>query len=131
MGLRERRLAEQIKTTDFADFKKDLDAVTKTPIEVDVDWDTFILYDEYPLSRLRSNVFSPIQDTFASLCQDEMGKEAVAESIKKITITHVDDLDKIDTNLSGGTLAFTVKLNDPEWRLISAYDLTPMLENRL
>lgn len=109
MGLAEKRLAESIKTDKLPAFESKLNDLAGYPIKVNIDWNTFTAYDEYPLSRL-DIVFDDLTSFVKKICTDDMGKEALKEKLQTIALTNTDRQDAVSMELKDNTLALTVQL---------------------
>ncbi|MDP1914820.1 MAG: hypothetical protein Q8L14_01155 [Myxococcales bacterium] len=88
MGLAEKRWVQERKKTDEEAFVAQLKTVTQVEVPVEIDWDAFsanmgdaqyISHDSYGLPNLVK--------AFKEITFDELGKEAVKGSLKKIVIT--------------------------------------------
>lgn len=131
MGLKERRLAEKIKIEEFTPFQQELNSIAGTPIAVTVDWDSFTQHDEYPLSRLKNNVFDPLIGTFTSLCRDQMGKDAVRENIASITATNVLDPEQVGVTFEDKTVTVKVTLHTDAYYAVGESEMITLLESKL
>lgn len=109
MGLAEKRLAESIKTEKLPKFEEKLNERAGYPIKVDIDWNTFTAYDEYPLSRL-DIIFDDIESFVKKICVDDMGKEALKEKLSTIHLTNTDQREAVKMELKDNTFALTVQL---------------------
>ncbi|MFB9080782.1 hypothetical protein ACFFLS_21805 [Flavobacterium procerum] len=109
MGLAEKRLAESIKTEKLPAFEAKLKDKSGYDINVDIDWNTFISYDEYPLSRLEI-VFDDIESFVKKICADDMGKEALQDKMATISLTNSENNDDVKMELKDKTLFLTVQL---------------------
>ncbi|CAD0009047.1 hypothetical protein [Flavobacterium chungangense] len=109
MGLAEKRLAESIKVEKIPAFEAKLKDKAGYDIKVDVDWNTFTAYDEYPLSRL-DIVFDDLESFVKRICSDDMGKEALQEKMSTIHLTNSDNNDDVKMELKDNTLSLTVQL---------------------
>ncbi|KFF04069.1 hypothetical protein [Flavobacterium reichenbachii] len=109
MGLAEKRLAESIKTEKLPAFEEKLKERSGYDIKVDIDWSTFTAYDEYPLSRL-DIVFNDIESFVKKICSDDMGREALQESMKTIRLTNTDDSSAVKMELKDSTLFLNFQL---------------------
>lgn len=109
MGLAEKRLAESIKTEKLPVFEAKLKDKAGYDIKVDVDWNTFTAYDEYPLSRL-DIVFDDLESFVKKICSDDMGKEALQDKLSTIHLTNSDNNDDVKMELKDNTLSLTVQL---------------------
>jgi hypothetical protein len=109
MGLAEKRLAESIKVEKLPAFEAKLKDKAGYDIKVDVDWNTFTAYDEYPLSRL-DIVFDDLESFVKKICSDDMGKEALQDKLSTIHLTNSDNNDDVKMELKDNTLSLTVQL---------------------
>jgi hypothetical protein len=91
MGLEEKRMLKQIKEEVFPTYEAELAKITGTPIAYEVDWDSFA-NNRDALYYLESRVFGPINEGFRDICRDDLGKEAVKESIKTIRVKQVKEV---------------------------------------
>jgi hypothetical protein len=110
MGLAEKRLAEKIKVEEFAPFLSEFHQITGSNIAVEINWDTFIAYDEYSLTRMKSNIFEALTDAFKHICQDQLGKDAIADGVSTIKITNTDDLEKLSFSFENKVVDITLAL---------------------
>jgi hypothetical protein len=111
MGLREKRLAEEIKTTKAVEVKQNIDEMCGAPIELDIDWESFTAYDEYPLTRLRDSFFRDLLETIRLITKDEMGKEAFVARVKRLSVVCTDDPQKSGVELKEAeTLTYIAQL---------------------
>ncbi|MFH6995444.1 hypothetical protein [Flavobacterium sp. FlaQc-48] len=109
MGLAEKRLAESIKVEKLPAFEAKLKERAGYDIKVDIDWNTFTAYDEYPLSRL-DIVFDDVASFVKKICSDDMGKEALKEKLNTIHFTNSENNDDVKMELKEDTLFLTVQL---------------------
>jgi hypothetical protein len=134
MGLRERRLAEELKTKDVAEAQTTIKKTSGSDIVLDINWDTFIAYDEYPLTRLQGSVLPEIVSAIGGLCVDQMGKDALAARVKKITITNLnpdEDFSKAITKLNDSSLDIVVSLAGGTYSCPDGYSIQKYLEDNL
>lgn len=131
MGLAERRLAEQIKTEEFPTFLADLQAAMGFAPDLDIDWASFTAYNQYPLTRMKSNVLESLVDAMKTVGKDDMGKEALAESVQKIAVKNVPTRSDVDMSLSDKTLHLLVSLTEDEYSSCNASDIASFLEAKL
>ena len=105
MGLAEKRLAESIKVEKLPAFEAKLKERAGYDIKVDIDWNTFTAYDEYPLSRL-DIVFDDVESFVKKICSDDMGKEALKDKLSTIRLTNSENNDDVKMELKDDTLFF-------------------------
>jgi hypothetical protein len=96
MGLVERRLAKEIQDTKIPEFKAELKTVTGFEPELDIKWDTFIAFDEWPLNRLRDSMLPSIMEVMKNICIDDMGKDALKAGLTKIILVNTDKGDDVE-----------------------------------
>jgi glycerol dehydrogenase-like iron-containing ADH family enzyme len=131
MGLAEKRLAEKIKVEEFAPFITELHQITGSNIAVEINWDTFIAYDEYSLTRMKSNIFEVIIDAFKHICQDQLGKDAVAEGVSTIKIANSDDLEKLHFSFENKVVEVVVALGGGTYSCWGSGDYIKKIEEKL
>jgi len=87
MGLAEKRWAQDRKKNDEPQFVSQIQAITGTKASVDIDWEGFssnlddsqyIVDQQYGLPNLLN--------ALKEVCEDDLGKEAVKGSLKKVVI---------------------------------------------
>ena len=94
MGLAERRAAKEFETTIYPKLKKEIDEIAGFDIPMEVRWDTLMKEDGYHGSWATGwpkIYFEPLMDALKSICSDDMGKQALKESLKKIVIQDAKD----------------------------------------
>ena len=94
MGLAERRIAKAFQENEYQSFLNEIKEVVGKEVEVDVAWDTLQvegmshLYEEcWP-----QVYFQPLVAALKSVCQDEMGKEAIADELSKVIIKNEEGI---------------------------------------
>jgi hypothetical protein len=90
MGLAERRAAQEFETKRFPQFQKEIHAAVGFEVPIEVNWDSITLegaassYDEtWP-----KIYFQPLIKALQNIGADQMGKDALKASLKKITISN-------------------------------------------
>ncbi len=88
MGLNERRAAKAFQDTKFPALKAAIDAAAGFPLELEVAWDSLThegssnLYDE----GWTKVYFTPLTNALKAIGIDDMGKEAMKASLKRVII---------------------------------------------
>ncbi|TCI90773.1 hypothetical protein [Tenacibaculum sp. M341] len=93
MGLAERRVIKAYQEGEYQNFLSEVKDVIGDEIEFDIDWDS-LPNEKYTKSLeqgLTEIYFKPILNSFKVIAEDEMGKEAIRESVKKIVIKDEND----------------------------------------
>lgn len=109
MGLAEKRLAESIKTEKLPEFEAKLKDKAGYDIKIDIDWNTFTAYDQYPLERL-DIIFDDLESFVKKICSDDMGKEALQDKMTTIQLINTDNNSDVKMDLKDKTLTLTVQL---------------------
>lgn len=110
MGLAEKRKAEAIKTEKLPQFESQLNEAAGYPINVEIDWNSFTAFDEYPLTRLENFVFSDVLGFVKKICSDDMGKEALQDAMTTIHIKNTDQDSEYNVELKDKCLYLTEQL---------------------
>lgn len=109
MGIAEKRTAESIKVEKLPEFEAKLKDIAGYDIKIDIDWNTFTAYDQYPLSRL-DIIFDDLESFVKKICVDDMGKEALQDKMKTIHLTNTENNDEVNMELKDNTLLLTIQL---------------------
>jgi hypothetical protein len=108
MGLAERRATKEFQDDIFPKLKSDILAAAGCPVEIAVEWEKLAAPE---MSHLYSETwpkvyFKPVIEGLKSLCRDDMGKEAVKGSLKKIVFTNESQISSAHrwSTFAGGVL---------------------------
>ena len=130
MGLAEKRLAKEIQAEKLPAFESKIKEIAGYDIKVDIDWDSFTAYDSYPLSRL-DIVFSDLEGFVKKICSDEMGQEALQESMKTIKITNTDNRDEVNMELNDQVLDLKFQLAGDSFSSYTDSQIASYVEKQL
>ncbi|WP_075602434.1 hypothetical protein [Saccharicrinis aurantiacus] len=91
MGLKERRIAQQFEQEQLPELTEQINKAAGFEVEMEIKWETLVaeerfnhlLADSYP-----KVYFQPLIEAFTAICADDMGKEALQESLKKVLIVN-------------------------------------------
>jgi hypothetical protein len=103
MGLIEKRLIKLGREEWVPAAQKELQEVTGCQPVYDVDWDSFSS-DETALNNVQNQGMRRITSAFRVICSDELGKEAVAEQVKRVVLRNVDDPSKKGITVADGAV---------------------------
>jgi len=103
MGLEEKRFVKMLKDEVVPKYTADLQEMSGAKLTYEPDWPS-MENNLVALQNLEYQGMDRINSAFRGICGDDLGKEAVKESIKKIVLMNVDSADKKKISLSGGTL---------------------------
>lgn len=136
MGLAQRRIVAGFQEKEFKAWKKEFDKIVGFPIKVDVKWDTLTRDTHDDAAKCAEYwtivYFDTLNEVFKTLCQDDMGKSAVKESIKSIEIDGSDGSSYRASKFENGVLYFKhapfTNVNDVKER---SSGISKMLEEKL
>ena len=103
MGLNERRKIKELQEVTFPERVKEIEEICGAPIPYDVDWDS--LSDDLEGLNFIDNISCHrLNMALRVICSDEMGKEAVRETVKKVRLVNVKTKEETGLSFSAGTL---------------------------
>lgn len=88
MGLTEKRGIKAFQDSKYAGLVNEINALAGFPLEFDVNWDTLAEADYAHLYEegFTKVYFTPLINAFKAITVDELGKEGLKETVKKIVI---------------------------------------------
>lgn len=131
MGLQEKRLAKNIQDNVLPGFIAETKSITGFEPTLDINWDTFLAYDEYPLSRLEGDILPELLEVFKSICRDEMGREALQSALKTIRLENTDDEEGVELRFADGELYHKMQLAGNTYRRYAADQIITLIEKSL
>jgi hypothetical protein len=93
MGLLEKKAIKAFQDGTYKKLTDEINSIAGYSVEFDVDWDSLALVDQSPAYEkcFTQAFFTPIINAFKEITADDMGKEALKETLKKIVIKHKRD----------------------------------------
>ena len=95
MGLAERRAAKEFETNVFPGLKAEVVKAAGFEMPMEIDWESLQKTDtspDYYRESWTKVYFEPMVEAFKAICVDDMGKEALKGSLKKIVIHNKHDI---------------------------------------
>ncbi|WP_020530097.1 hypothetical protein [Flexithrix dorotheae] len=89
MGLQEKKAIQGIKDQYMGDLQKELNDIVGKELPIEMDWDSFSK-DIDAIKFIPGVAVKRSIDAFREVCNDDMGKEAVQESINQLAITNIE-----------------------------------------
>jgi hypothetical protein len=103
MGLAERRKIKELQDDVLPGRVKEIDEICGAPIPYEVDWESFS--DDLEGLNFMDNVSCHrFNMALRVICQDDMGKEAIRDAVKKIKLKNVKSLDDKSLAFADGAL---------------------------
>jgi hypothetical protein len=99
MGLAERRAAQQFEKNTLPQLKNRIDEAAGFDVLLDIDYTNLMREDPSRYEDLWPKMyFEPLIEAFKAICADDLGKEALKASLKKVEVTNSD---QFGSNLDG------------------------------
>ncbi len=103
MGLNERRKIEELKRDVFPGRVLEIEEICGKAIPYEIDWDS-ISDDATALNYIDNLSCHRLNMALRMICQDEMGKQAVRESMKLVKLKNVKDVESRQISFADGVL---------------------------
>ena len=103
MGLNERRKIKELQDTTLPARVKEIEDICGKPIPYEVDWES-LADDAEGLNFLDNISCHRLNMALRTICVDDMGKEAVRDSLNLIKLKNVKDKSSMKINFDGGVL---------------------------
>ena len=103
MGLNERRKIKELQETTFPGRVQEIQEICGAPIPYEVDWDS-LADDPEGLNFIDNLSCHRLNMALRVICQDDMGKEAVRDGLKKIKLRNVKTPGEMKIAFDGGVL---------------------------
>ena len=103
MGLNERRKIKELQETILPGRVKEIEEICGVPIPYEVDWDS-LTNDMEGLNFIDNLSCHRLNMALRVICQDDMGKQAVRDGLKKIKLKNVKDKSQKQMTFDQGTL---------------------------
>ncbi|MFI5377952.1 MAG: hypothetical protein ACHRHE_01485 [Tepidisphaerales bacterium] len=103
MGLNERRKIKELQDVTFPGRVKEIEEICGKAIPYEVDWDS-LADDMEGLNFIDNLSCHRLNMALRMICQDDLGKEAVREGLKKIKLKNVKDKSAMKISFEGGVL---------------------------
>jgi hypothetical protein len=112
MGLAERRSVERFKNDDYPGWKSRIDEAAGFEVPIEVTWEELAVpdYADRYAEYFPQVYFQPLLDAFSTVAADDMGKEALRETLSKVVIRNTDEFfSPSGISFAGGVLTFDHK----------------------
>ncbi len=136
MGLAQKRIIQDYQQNEFPKWKEQFNAVAGFDVPMDIKWDT--MQDEGYSDKAmyfecyQQVYFRPLMNVMKHLCQDDMGKEAVKASLKKIVIDGTDGSGPHNSSFDNGVFLIKHKFHtNTDYENDRVKGWTKLLEDKL
>jgi len=106
-GLAAKRELKQIQDTVLPKFNQEMSKIGGLSIQIDVDWNSFTAGDRATVALWMLSahdgifILSAIPKAIVGVCQDPLGKQALANKVKKILLKNRDKMRELSVTMSG------------------------------
>jgi len=129
MGLKEKRAVQKVQDGQ-AKYEEKLSEATGSNLTFDVNWDSF-MENEKAIIMLPNGLFARLTKGLKKICNDDLGKEAIQGSLKKIVVEHVEDPADKSVKLEGDTLHISVALHNSSKGIFTDNDYSKIISGAL
>jgi hypothetical protein len=130
MGLLEKRKIKELQDTTFPGRVKEIEEICGAPVPYDVDWDSFS--DDMEALNFVDNISCHrLNMALRVICQDDMGKEAVRDTLKKVKLKNVKSRDQISMTFADGVLEMHCAYAQRTDGMFSDNEIRSLLEKNL
>src|SRR3954454_11232108 len=103
MGLNERRKMKELQEVVFPGRVKEIEEICGKPIPYEIDWDS-LSDDAAGLNFIDNISCHRLNMALRVICQDDLGKQAVRDGLKKIKLKNVKDKSAMKLSFDDGVL---------------------------
>lgn len=130
MGLIERRMIEELKTTTLPAREAEIAEICGTRIPYDVDWDS--LSSDAEALRFVDNVSCHrLNMALRMICTDALGRRAVSEGLKRVRLVNVAEPAGMAMRFEGGVLEMRCAYRHGAMGMHRDSDIRQLLEQGL
>jgi hypothetical protein len=130
MGLPERRKIKELQDTTLPGRVKDIEEICGAPIPYEIDWDS--LSDDMEALNFLDNISCHrLNMALRVICQDDMGKEAIRETLKKIKLKNVKSRGEMSLTFADGVLEMHCDYAQRTDGMYSDNEIRSLLEKNL
>lgn len=110
MGLKEKKAVQKVQDGQ-SKFEDKLAKIIGKSYTFEVDWDSF-MENETAIRMIPNGAFDRIVKGIKKVCSDDMGKEAMLETLKSISIKQIDDPSEKSVTFDSGALNISIALHN-------------------
>jgi hypothetical protein len=103
MGLNERRKIKELQETTLPERVKEIEEICGKAIPYEVDWES-LADDAEGLNFLDNISCHRLNMALRTICVDDMGKEAVRDTLNLVKLSNVKDKAQMKISFDGGVL---------------------------
>ena len=129
MGLAEKKVIKLLGEDVIPEVKGELKEIIGKDIEISVNWGSFETVAQ--LDELQHQCFGRIVSGLREVAEDDMGKEALNETLNAISVNNIEDASSKKIELSDDTLTVDAKWEDYSSGIFTDTDYAEQIERAL
>ena len=129
MGLAEKKVIRNLEENTIPDFLTKLKELSGKDIELDMNWASF--QTEKQLLEVEYQVLGRICEGLQIIAQDDLGKEAINETINKIVVNNINDASAKNISISDSVLTIDGNWEDFSSGIFTSDDYAKKIEEEL
>lgn len=129
MGLAEKKKIRSIEESNILDTKKKLNSAIGKDIEISVNWDSFQTVKQ--IQEIPHQCLGRIVEGIQIIAKDDMGKEALQESLTTIQVNNIEDVAAKKITLADNILTVDAMWEDYSNGIFTANDYVKKIEDLL
>ena len=130
MGLNEKRKMKELQAVTFPARVQEIDEICGAPIPYEVDWDS-LAEDAEALNFIDNISCHRLNMALRMICQDDLGKAAVRDGLKRIKLKNVPDKSSMRISFQDGVLEMHCAYRLRTEGMFSDGEIRRVLEDRL
>ncbi len=129
MGLAEKKEIRSIEENNIPETKQKLNTILGKDIEISINWDSFETVKQ--LQEVPHQCLGRIAEGIEKVASDDMGKEALQESLTTIQVNNIEDASAKKITFTDHILTVDAKWEDYSDGIFTAGDYRTQIENLL
>lgn len=129
MGLAEKKRIKSIEEQEIVDIKKSLNDTLEKTVDININWDTFETVKQ--IQEIPYQCLKRLFEGLKKIAADDMGKEALQESLTAIKINNISDSAAKKITLEDNVLIIDANWEDFGSGIFTPEDYTKQIENLL
>ncbi len=130
MGLNERRMIKELQEVTFPERVKEIEEICGKAIPYEIDWDS-LAEDAQGLNFIDNLSCHRLNMALRVICRDEMGKEAIRDSLKLVKLANVKEVSDMKMTFDSGVLEMHCAYAQGTTGMHRDDDIRALLESKL
>ncbi len=128
MALEDKRFLHLLNTEILPKIAEQITESVGAEVEIDIDWESFSSKES--MQEIEHQVFGRVLEALKAIAVDDIGKDALKESLKSISVIHLASKEDRACTFDKGCLTLQTDWTD-FWSIFSAADIQKIMEEEL